>query len=381
MYREWIKKYSGWAFLGLVLIATYKLFDELIAVTNWFVGIVAILQPFFIGAVFAYLLYLPSQALEKRLLQSKNEKVKKYARLLSVLVVFFVSLAILGTIVMFLIPVVRDNILEISEKLPLYSSQIKNFFDELFSQLDLPEEVYHSLSDKISILMNNLFTFKNFEPLDLINHGVNVVSFLYTWFMAIVVCPYLLVERENLLNIFDMVAGLWICERDIRLIHRYALKIHRIFSNFIFGKALDSLIIGVIAYVGFMLMGLKFDLLLALVIMVTNMIPYFGPFIGGIPVTLFTTLVMGMTPGIWTGIFIICLQQFDGLILGPFILGESVGVSALWIIFAITFFGGTLGFIGMVIGVPLIAVIQMIFSDYVRYRHLKMIIQESDLLK
>ena len=230
-------------------------------------------------------------------------------------------------------------------------------------------------------MLMSIFNFKNFEALDLINRGVGVVNAIYTAFMSIVICPYILAERESLLRIFDRVIGLFICERDIRFIHRYANKINRIFSNFIFGKALDSLIIGIIALVAFRFMNLKFDVLFALVIMVTNMIPYFGPFIGGIPVTLIAGLTMGVTPGIWTGIFIICLQQFDGLILGPYILGESVGVNALWIIFAITFFGGTMGFIGMFIGVPLIAVIRMIFNDVTRFQDIKTIIRKSDILK
>lgn len=381
MYKEWIKKYSGWFILGLLLIAAYKLFDELIAVTNLFVGLVSILKPFIIGAVLAYFIYIPSIIIEKKLEKSNYQKVSQHARILSVLLTYFAFLAIMITIIMFLIPVVRNNIIEISDKIPVYAVQIQNFINDLIRELDLPTN-FHTLIDvKFEDMLMSIFNFKNFEALDLINRGVGVVNAIYTAFMSIVICPYILAERESLLRIFDRVIGLFICERDIRFIHRYANKINRIFSNFIFGKALDSSIIGIIALVAFRFMNLKFDVLFALVIMVTNMIPYFGPFIGGIPVTLIAGLTMGVTPGIWTGIFIICLQQFDGLILGPYILGESVGVNALWIIFAITFFGGTMGFIGMFIGVPLIAVIRMIFNDVTRFQDIKTIIRKSDILK
>lgn len=380
MYKEWLKKYGGWALLGLVLIAVYNLFDELLTITDWLLGILNILQPFVIGAALAYLLYIPAKAVEKRILKSQNRFFRKHARSLSVILIFLLFIALIIGTVMFLIPVIRNNIEEIAMRLPIYAHQMEVFFADLAKQLNIPTTVYISLYAKLSEAFNSLFNFKNFEAWDLINQGVSVVHVFYTWLMAIVICPYLLFERDRLLRILDTVMSLRISERDIRFIHRYAAKVNRIVSNFIFGKALDSLIIGIIAYIGFKLMGLRFDLLLALVVMVTNMIPYFGPFIGGIPVTIITALTMGMTQGIWTGIFIICLQQFDGFILGPFILGGSVGVSALWIIFAITFFGGTMGVVGMFLGVPMIAVLQMVFHDYIRYRRLRAMIQKNDLL-
>ena len=128
------------------------------------------------------------------------------------------------------------------------------------------------------------------------------------------------------------------------------------------------MIIGIIAYIGFSLLNLKFAFMLALIIMVTNMIPYFGPFIGGIPVVIITLIVMNPITAIWVALFIFALQQFDGLILGPAILGDSVGISPFWIIFAITLFGGLFGFLGMFLGVPLIAVIRMIILEVRDYQ-------------
>lgn len=379
MYKAWIKKYGGWFILGLLLIASYKLFDELLVVSNWFVGIVDILQPFLIGAVLAYLLYIPANALEKRFLRSSNENINKRARLLAVLVSYFAFLLILVGVIMYLIPIIRDNVTEISDRWPSYNAQVEQFFNHYAKEFDLPD-LYSMISDKVALFFNQIFNTANLDPLTLISHGVGIVNAIFSWLMAIVVCPYILFERDHLLSIFDRLMLTRICERDLRFVHRYAARINRIFSDFIFGKALDSLVIGVISYVAFALMGLKFDLLLALVIMVTNMIPYFGPFIGGIPVVLITALTTGVSSGFWTAIFIVALQQFDGLLLGPYILGESVGVSALWIIFAITFFGGTMGFIGMVIGVPLIAVIRMLFNDLLRYHQIKQTLRKSQNL-
>lgn len=222
MYKEWIKKYSGWFILGLLLIAAYKLFDELIAVTNLFIGLVSILKPFIIGAVLAYFIYIPSIIIEKKLEKSNYQKMRQHARILSVLFTYFAFLAIMITIIMFLIPVVRNNIIEISDKIPVYAVQIQNFINDLIRELDLPTN-FHTLIDvKFEDMLMSIFNFKNFEALDLINRGVGVVNAIYTAFMSIVICPYILAERESLLRIFDRVIGLFICERDIRFIHRYA---------------------------------------------------------------------------------------------------------------------------------------------------------------
>ena len=105
--------------------------------------------------------------------------------------------------------------------------------------------------------------------------------------------------------------------------------------------------------------------------MITNMIPYFGPFIGGIPVVIITFIIMSPIKAFWVALFIFALQQFDGLILGPAILGDSVGISPFWIIFAITLFGGLWGFVGMFIGVPLIVVIRMVIGDILAYKSAK----------
>lgn len=379
MHKRWLKKYGGWFVLGLFLIATYKLFDELIFVSNWFLSIIKIVQPFLIGAILAYLLYIPSSIVERSLKKQKKSWIKAHAQGLSITICYLIFILIVIGIVMYLVPVIRSNVGEILDRLPIYNLQLKSFFKNLSREFSVPN-FYELLNEKLMTSISSIVGGKEFDAISIISHGMGIVSALFSWLMAIVVCPYILVERQNLLRLFDKVMRTRICERDLRLVHRYAAKINAIFSNFLFGKAMDSFIIGLIAYVAFSLMGLKFDLLLALVIMITNMIPYFGPFIGGIPVTVITFLSMGMTSGIWTAIFIIALQQFDGLILGPYILGESVGVSALWIIFAVTFFGGTMGFVGMVIGVPLIAVIRMVFNDWIRYRTIKEAIRKGETL-
>ena len=140
--------------------------------------------------------------------------------------------------------------------------------------------------------------------------------------------------------------------------------IHRVFGGFITGKLLDSLIIGLITFVSMSILQLPYVLLISVIIGVTNIIPFFGPFIGAIPSTILIFLVSPLQ-AVYFVIFIFILQQFDGNILGPKILGDSTGLASFWVMFAILLFGGLFGFAGMVVGVPLFAVIYSTISGLV----------------
>lgn len=381
MYKKWIRQYGGLFILGILLIATYRFFDNFMAIGNIVVDLADILFPFIIGAILAYFLGIPAVALEKVFLkQKKYPALKKRARIASILIVFFFALIIFIAVIRFVVPMISQNIYEFIEKSPFYLRQIKSFFRNLKFEYGIPN-LYSLIDTKVSEYIGSFMSFSNLDIIKLLDQGMDFVSSVLSIFMAIVVCPYLIYERTSLLSIFDHLMLTVISPRDLRFIHRSAWKIHHIFADFIYGKAIDSLIIGILAYFGFLFLDLRYALLLAIVIGFTNMIPYFGPFFGGVPVTLIAVLTDGMVPAIWTGLFIFVLQQFDGLILGPYILGESVGVSALWIIFAVTFFGGTMGFAGMIVGVPLIATIRIFYHRMIRYQELKEIIRKHKLLE
>lgn len=381
MYKRWLKQYGGLLLLGVLIITVYRLFDNFMAIGRIVLDLRDILFPFIIGVILAYFLGIPAVALEKKFLKLPENSVwYKRARILSILITFVIFLIIVVVSIRFIVPMVYENMVEFVDRTPIYLRQIKALFRDLEKQFGIPN-FYSLFDEKVSAYIQSFMNVSNFDIMELVDQGINVVSTIISLLMAIVVCPYLMYERTSLLSIFDNLMLLMISPRDLRFIHRSAATIHKIFADFIFGKAIDSLIIGIIAYIGFWTLDLKFTPLLAIVIGVTNMIPYFGPFFGGVPVTLVVVLTSGVVPGIWTGVFIFALQQFDGLILGPYILGESVGVSALWIIFAVTFFGGTLGFPGMVIGVPLIAGLRVFYHQMIRHHELKDIIRKHKLLE
>ena len=182
--------------------------------------------------------------------------------------------------------------------------------------------------------------------------------------MAIFIAFYMLYDKERFAKKAEKTVFAISEEEKAARFLQNAERIHHIFNDFIVGKAIDSLIIGILALIGMNIIKAPYPLILALVIGVTNMIPYFGPFIGAIPAILITLLI-DPPRAIAVGIFILILQQFDGNILGPKILGDSVDLSPLWIILAVMIGGAVMGPLGMFIGVPIFATVKVFGGEYI----------------
>lgn len=365
--KERIKRYIEIFLLAVAIIVFYKMFDSLGVLYKGVQLILSILLPFIVGGALAYFLYPLCKGVESLLLKTKNKKIIEKRLSLSVFITYFSFLFILIVLMTYLIPLTINNIIDFLSKAPQFYEELETFLSNVIKN----EKILSWIEPLLEETQLPVDSFFNLDIFKYAQGAISTASTVFSWLMGLVICPYFLFERRNLMHIFDQVASIFIDDKKIQFIHVYALKIHRIFSDFIYGKAIDSLIIGIIALVGLSLLKIKFAFVLALIIMITNMIPYFGPFIGGIPVVIITFIIMSPIKAFWVALFIFALQQFDGLILGPAILGDSVGISPFWIIFAITLFGGLWGFVGMFIGVPLIVVIRMVIGDILAYKSAK----------
>ena len=359
MQKDKIRQYSGLLIIGVLLIVVYKVFDP-----SWFNILLNACFPIIIGGVLAYFLEPLVQMVTKLFDGCTNKFVEKHKRVLSILLVSLAVILLVILLLTWLIPMVMDYAVEFVKNLDTY---VKGFEASINESFEDPN-VTNLIIQIEQTIVNSIRSFSTSDFLEVVAFAGKTGSTLLTILMGLIFCPYILIEANKLAVIFDRLMGCFISDNNLRLIHQYAFKSHRIFGNFIYGKFIDSIIIGLIALVGFGLMGLPFFPMLAFVVLVTNMIPYFGPFIGGIPVVFIVLLTNGVMPAIWTALFIFALQQFDGLILGPRILGDSVGISPFWIICSITIFGSLFGFLGMFLGVPLICVIRMFYNDFLDYR-------------
>ncbi len=359
-WKRWLM-----AFLfGVALITVYKTFDNLSGFFSALGGLISLFTPFIIGIVLAFFLYPATNKLDKKLLDSKRLWLRKRHTSISTLVVYLSFIAILVIAFSVIIPRLSVSLADFVKKLPEYVKDIDHFTDELSKEGGFLHRLHlDSILETLNMqkLLQNIFMQDVWIYLESFK---GVTDVLMNWLLGIVICAYILLERSSLLKIFKTIFSRFFKKKTMVNVSKYVKKISDIFYQFFFGKAIDSLIIGVIAIIVFSLMHVPYAALMGVIVMVFNMIPYFGPFIGAVPVVLVTLLADGFYPAIWVTVFIFALQQFDGLWLGPKILGDSVGVSPFWVIFAIIVFGGLFGIWGMIFGVPLVAAIRLLALDY-----------------
>ncbi|MBQ4518865.1 MAG: AI-2E family transporter [Clostridia bacterium] len=360
---QW-KRWLGAFLFGAALITVYKTFDNFTHIFRTIGSLLALLKPFTIGLILAFFLYPMTVKLEGVLERNKWIPVKKKKKSISVLMVYFGFLAVLLLGLSFVLPWLSANVADLLKKTPGYIAQLNEYVDYLTREGGLLEWLnLNQLVDDINFqdVLQNLLMM---DVWDYVEGVKGVTGTLSSWLMGIVICAYALLEREALFAILRKLLSLFIKEEKLAVAGQYVHKISEIFYKFFFGKAIDSLIVGILCFIGFALLKIPYSALLAIVVMVFNMIPYFGSIIGAIPAVLVALIAKDVYLALWTVLFLFAIQQFDGLWLGPKILGDSLGVSPFWVIFAIVVFGGLFGIWGTIIGVPFIAVAQMLAQDY-----------------
>lgn len=367
--RNWTKWLSSFVF-AVAVITVYKTFDNLHNVFAAFMRFVGLLTPFIIGFILAFFLYPACQRLERVFKKSKKAWIVKQSEKIAILTVYFLFVAVLIIALVTLMPKLSASIADLLYRLPDYLNEIVAYLEGMSKQYSLLSKIdYEQFINSISIekMLDHLYVNNIGQYVE----GVKgFTSILMSWFMGVIVCAYTLLERDSLFRMARRLFGLFMKNETMDKVGYYQHEISNIFYQFFFGKMIDSIIIGLIAIVGFYFLGVPFALLMGIIIMIFNMIPYFGPIIGALPVVIITLLVRDIYSAIWTAVFIFALQQFDGIVLGPKILGKSVGISPFWVIFAIIIFGGLFGLWGMVFGVPVVAAIRMLLLDYLDDRKL-----------
>ena len=343
---------------GLFIVAIY------FAILNIhvFIGLLRdfgnVLTPFMYGLILAFLMSPIVSFFEIKAFASFKWK-KNTKRVVSVLLSLLITLEIIILFFSFIIPQLIISLSSISEKLPEYIVIVEDLLGEWLVSYRLDNDWVNLLLDSSEdLLVNFLKTIQGYLPL-ILDYSWQFTKMIFNLLLGIAIAIYVLIDRER----FSLQAKKLIYFITNQVTGDYLIDLSRLSSRmvhrFILGKMLDSFIIGVICYVGMLVLGLSYPLLLSVIVGVTNMIPVFGPFIGAIPGSLILLLVDPLQ-ALWFILFIILLQQFDGNFLGPRILGDSMGLPSLWIMFAIVVGGGYFGVVGMFLGVPIFAVIYIV---------------------
>ena len=329
-----------------------------------------ILFPFFMGFLIAYILN-PVVAFFQRNVSIKLLKKKSAStqRGLAILISYLVMVGFIIVCLRFIIPQLYDSIRELSLMIPdIYKSIMSIFEHYRENSTDMfPGQIADMIETKtlpkLFELTNNLLT--NIVPM-LYEASMSFAKGLFNLFIAFIVSIYMTIDKFILKNAGKRLVLAIFNENFSYRVLRTLKDCHNIFSGFIIGKSIDSLIIGLLAFVAMTILKLPYTVLISVIIGVTNMIPYFGPIIGAVPGA-FILFIVSPTKCLIFIIMVFVLQQFDGLILGPKILGESTGVRPLLILFSITVGGAYFGPLGMFLGVPVFAVLSYLLNITVQH--------------
>lgn len=345
--------------------------------TDFWKQLTQILQPVIIGLVVAYLLNPLMKWVDGKMYgilmeHVKNEeKAKNLARGLAITASLLFLVGIVVLLIAAIVPSILQSIQGVVTTLP---SEVKsliawiNDFAKGDSQVaDIAERVITEASNFFENWMKNTFIPQAEVYIASVTSGVILtVKFFINIVVGLIISVYVMANQEKFAGQAKKIIFAIFKPVRANVIVRTIRKSNEIFGGFISGKILDSAIIGVLAYIVLAIMKMPDTVLVAVIIGVTNIIPFFGPFIGAIPSFIIIVLQNPMQ-GLYFLIFVIILQQIDGNIIGPKILGNSTGLSSFWVVFAILVFGGLWGFPGMLLGVPIMAVIYYIVRNIVEY--------------
>lgn len=374
---------------GLIIICGGIFFYYLLFHLEKFTGvlkyILSILTPIITGFVIAYVLNPIMIFIENKIIYNifkKSSKInknnKKVSRIIRFITTFFtviLFLLLLYGLVIMVVPQIIMNIQNIIDKVPLYSRNITSYYNNMLKQYPYIDAMLTNYWSDIT----NWFVVKGRPAIEgmisktsttLLGSIINIFKSLLNFIIGIIISIYLLLDKEKFMAQSKKCIYAFMKEEKANNFLNNLRYSNKIFGGFLSGKVVDSCIIGFICYICMIIFKFPYPALLSLIIGITNIIPYFGPFIGAIPTAFIVLLVQPRRFLIFV-IFILILQQFDGNILGPKILGESTGLSSFWVIFSITIFSGLFGIIGMFIGVPVFAVIYSAFRTFVDERLVK----------
>ncbi|MBQ3415265.1 MAG: AI-2E family transporter [Clostridia bacterium] len=329
-----------------------------------------VLTPFFVGILLAYLLYIPCEKIERLLKKSKLKLISKKARGFSILIVYVVVIILITIVINFIVPVLIESITSLVTNIQGYYENTIIRFNEL------PEDSWIK-SEKVKEIISNIqgVDLKQYLNLDNIaKYAKNALGFatsIFDIFVAIIVSIYAISERTQIVNFFKELLSALFKKNPRRDIQKYFNNTNVIFSKFIGAQILDAIIVGILTTIAMSIMKIEYAPLLGFMIGLFNIIPYFGAIIAIAICAIITLMTGGLSQALWMLVVVIVLQQIDSNIINPKIIGGSLKISPLLVIFSVTLGGAYFGVVGMFLAVPVAAVIKIWIEDYIEFKKME----------
>lgn len=340
-----------------------------------------VMQPIFIGAVLGYLFNPLMRRIEGGLAglmmpKAKNvQKMKRLIRTIASILTMLVFVALLGFVIYLIIPALGESIVNLVSTMSTNVDHFIEWYENLSLTKGEPlvwEKYLLEATDAVEEWFNDTLVpqLKGGQLQDYVMSitmgAINVVVVLKNVVIGLIVSIYVLMEKERFEGQTKKMIFAILPTKQANGVIQIIHKVDEIFGGFIIGKIIDSIIIGILCFIGCSILRMPYTLLVSVIIGITNVIPFFGPLIGAIPCLIIVTITDPLH-GLYLLIFVLALQQVDGNIIGPKILGDSTGLSSFWVMFAIIVGGGLFGFMGMLFGVPTFAVIYYLIQRFIAY--------------
>lgn len=369
--KEW-KKWLYWFSFAFAVIVVFKVVSSVTSIFSVFGSFFNVITPFLMAILLAYILYIPSKKIESMLKSSKMNFIKRHYRGVGVFLTYLIAGLTIFIIINFVIPNVVTSVKDLLANIPNYYNSTIEYLnnldnDSILSKFKINE--YVAQLQDIDILQE-LVKWIDFENINSYIQGiVGATGIIFDTFVTLAVSVYMLLERDEIKNFLINLSEAIFSRKVNDAIARYFRKTNSIFFSYISGQIIDAIVVGFIIGIALTIMKVKYGILLGFLVGLFNIIPYFGAIFAVILTIIITIFTGGLAKAIGVAIVIIILQQIDANIINPKILGTSLNLSPILVIFSVTVGGSYFGVLGMFLGVPAVAFIKLIVTDFIKFRN------------
>ena len=376
--QNW-KKRTSWLLIAIIVVVIYKMLDNFSSVQEWFGKLFLILKPFLIGLLISYILFIPCRKIESIYKKAKLKFISKKARGLSVITTYILFVLVIVIIINCIFPVLKNSIVELVSNVPSYYESLVNQYKELPEDSILKSEIIQDkMAELTNIDMKQFLNINNEKIIEYVKNIIDIFSGIFDVFVSIIVSVYILLQRSEIVGFLRKFARAIFKKDTYEAVDKYFTKGNEVFFTFVSSQLLDAVIVGILTTIAMLILKVKYAPLIGFTIGLFNMIPYIGAIVA-VGIGIFITFITGgIGKALAMAIVVIILQQIDANIINPKIIGSSLEISPLLVIFSITVGGAYFGILGMFLAVPIAVVIKTILLDWIDSKNEKNEIKQEE---
>lgn len=357
------KTYKNYLILITYAILLYLGIKNIGAVLAFLSNVIKILMPFILGVLFAYVLNILMSFFERKMLykldNSKKHFLRKTKRPLAILLTFLTVILFFTGIMNFVVPQLSQNIATLARKIPDYIKSVEYYINDKIDALNLRGDFWNTVNQNWNEIINKTSQFISTAVTGIFILTVGLTNTIIDFFLSLIITIYILSAKEKLIRIIKKLIYAFLPERTSARILDIGSQANKTFQGFIAGQLTEALILGVLVFIGMLIFRFPYALLCSTIIAVTAIIPIFGAWIG-IVLSAFIVFMAEPSKTLWFILFIIILQQIEGNLIYPRVVGSSIGLDGLWVLFGLVVGGSLFGIVGMLLGIPAFAVLYAI---------------------